>query len=740
MKEYLAHYNKENKKKQTIKEHSYNVANMAQSFSIDILKPIVYTIGLAHDIGKYANRFQERINGNYSIKFQHSPCGAIELGKLCIDDLSRNMTYMLQYCIAGHHTGLPDGGNITDTKDKNTLQGILKKDNYMGEQNYSSYINELNLTLPVYNDFLQYIMNNIKNDKKEFIESYAFFTRYVFSCLTDADYIDSEQSMINNRYNYRKTINDYKCDFRKALSCVNNKLKSFIHDTELKRARNKLQTQAFRNAKNSNAEINLLNMPTGSGKTLCSVKIALEKCIKLHKKRIIYVIPYTSIIDQTAKEFRELFGNHIDIIEHHCNHFFENCESTETLNKYTHKLATENWDAPFIITTNVQFFESVYSNKSSRLRKMHNMSDSIIVFDEIHMLPLEYLQPCLRCISYITKNLNSVAFLMSATLPDYTKYANKYWYNSTVAKLITNTKDFKYFEKCKYYNLGMTNIDKLLDISNPHRSSLIIVNTKKLAYDIYNKIHGKKYHLSTRMTLNDRTKTIRKIRKSLRNGEKITVVSTSLVECGVDFDFDAVFRQMSGLDNIIQSAGRCNRDGRYTYGDVYIFELEEEHRYFNNQIGIGLVKDLIRNLPDFNDITNIETVRKYYDKLFNINEQDIEHNTIYKKDMEINEIPFKSYSEHFRFINTTECAIVINNYKKVDKLLQKASTGNRNAIRQLKKYTVSIRNNIDSNTTEFNIALNNGLITNYKDSGIYVLTDTDLYSQKTGLIDLRYII
>ena len=155
---------------------------------------------------------------------------------------------------------------------------------------------------------------------------------------------------------------------------------------------------------------------------------------------------------------------------------------------------------------------------------------------------------------------------------------------------------------------------------------------------------------------------------------------------------------MSGLDNIIQSAGRCNRDGRYAYGDVYIFELQEEPRYFNNQIGVGLVKDLIRNLPDFNDITNIETVKEYYDKLFNINEQDIEHNTIYRKDMEINEIPFKTYAGQFRFIDTTECAVVINNYKKVDKLLQKAAVGNRNAIRQLKKYSVSIRNNINSNT------------------------------------------
>ena len=214
------------------------------------MKPIVYEIGLAHDIGKYAKHFQDRVRGG-NVKFSHSPCGAIELGKLCTDDISKNMTYMLQYCIIGHHTGLPNGGNKSDISDSDTLQGKLKKNDYVNNQDYSFYKNQINLSLPEYNNFQKYIISNIDGTAKEFIESYAFFTRYAFSCLVDADYIDSEQSMMDDKNNYRKTIIDYKCDFRKALSCVNKRIKSFSHDTKLKLARNRLQQQAFKNAKNS---------------------------------------------------------------------------------------------------------------------------------------------------------------------------------------------------------------------------------------------------------------------------------------------------------------------------------------------------------------------------------------------------------------------------------------------------------------------------------------------------------
>ena len=157
--EYLAHYNKENNKKQTIIEHSNNVAELAKSFSIDLLKPIVYEIGLAHDIGKYANKFQDRIRGA-NVRFSHSPCGAIELGKLCNDNITKNMTYMLQYCIVGHHTGLPDGGSIIDTSDSNTLQGILKKKEYVDNQCYDSYKGELNISLPIYDNFQSYLINS----------------------------------------------------------------------------------------------------------------------------------------------------------------------------------------------------------------------------------------------------------------------------------------------------------------------------------------------------------------------------------------------------------------------------------------------------------------------------------------------------------------------------------------------------------------------------------------------------
>ena len=235
------------------------------------------------------------------------------------------------------------------------------------------------------------------NDKSDFIEKYAFFTRYLFSCLTDADFLDTE------RFCNPDIDRNLRCDSKKMEQAIDDKFKGFTADTPLKKARNILQKQAIINS-DSNKQISILNMPTGSGKTLCSMKIAINKMIKHQKKRIIYVIPYTSIIEQTAEVFENIFGEYADIVQHHSNYCYDT-ENDSTAEKL--KRSTENWDAPIIITTSVQFFQSLYHYKGSGLRKLHNMADAVIVFDEIHMIPLECLQPCLRGIGY-TQNKSRI--------------------------------------------------------------------------------------------------------------------------------------------------------------------------------------------------------------------------------------------------------------------------------------------------------------------------------------------
>lgn len=198
-------------------------------------------------------------------------------------------------------------------------------------------------------------------------------------------------------------------------------MSAFMCRTRLQKARSALQAQAFQRA-SRDAEIYLMNMPTGSGKTLASVKIALERALAGKKKRIIYVIPYNSIIDQTVDVFEGLFGGELEILRHQSTFSYEDTEDQDEDYQKAAKLAVENWDAPFIVTTAVQFFESIYANKRGKLRKLHNMADSILVFDEAHLMPQSYLQPCLQSIAFITKYLNSEAIFFDGNHAGFRKF------------------------------------------------------------------------------------------------------------------------------------------------------------------------------------------------------------------------------------------------------------------------------------------------------------------------------
>lgn len=246
-----------------------------------------------------------------------------------------------------------------------------------------------------------------------------------------------------------------------------------------------LQEQAYRNS-TKDAHIYLINMPTGSGKTLASAKIALQRAIAKKKKRIIYVIPYNSIIDQTAEVFEKLFGNNLEILRHQSTFSYDEKVDLNEDYREAAKIAVENWDAPFIITTAVQFFESIYSNKRGKLRKLHNMADSILIFDEAHMMPQDYLQPCLQGIAYITKYLNSEAVFLTATMPDFEKLLKLYApANNRIENLIKDKTLFEKFQKCQYINMGKVSPEGLLAKSEKYPSRLIIVNKKKNARQLF---------------------------------------------------------------------------------------------------------------------------------------------------------------------------------------------------------------------------------------------------------------
>ena len=700
-------------------KHLNGTAEKAALFSISELTDLAYSVGLYHDIGKYAIAFQAKLNGKHN-GYRHAAPGAIEIMQLAQNPMQTMLACMLAYCIAGHHTGLPDGGTKNDLPEDDTLYAALSRAaEYTGDSDYSAYRNELTPVLPNPAPLMKLVRRN--GSKDEFAERFAFLTRYLYSCLTDADFLDTEQ------YYSPDTERSTYADFAAAAEAVGKRLDGFQAETPLQKARAVIQAQAFRAAENARG-ISILNMPTGSGKTLCSLQIAMQK-IKAsggRLKRIIYVIPFTSIIEQTAAEFEKLIGRYVTVLQHHSNFSYEDVPDSDTAKKL--RLAAENWDAPVIVTTAVQFFESLYHYKSSRLRKLHNLANAVIVLDEIHMLPVKQLQPCLRALGYITEMLHSEILLLSATMPDLAAQLHRFVPDCPVHELITDRTAFSSFAKCSYHDLGQTDYETVVQRAAEYRSSLIVVNSRMAAREVYDLLSGNRFHLSTYMTPHDRSETVAAIRKALQTEEPVTVVSTSLIEAGVDLDFETVFRELAGLDNILQSGGRCNREGRRPQGDVFIFRTDN-----TPQCDLAIRAALTRELSEqFADITSPECIRAYYDRLYTYHDAQITANSISEGVPPVDRktgfvsIEFRSYAKEFQMIEGETVPVVIDNCAETEALLNRLRVGDRSVLRKLQQYSVSLRRFGELDKASH-------IIAEYAHTGILVLTDESCYRRETGL-------
>lgn len=722
MQEYIAHRNENTGLVQSVKEHSENTAELCREYAVPELKEFMYTIGLCHDIGKFQPSFAKRINGA-NIRVEHSTCGALAVKE---NYSVSPLALMMEYCIAGHHTGIPDGGFPNDDSSQLTLHGRMKRE----FEDFSEYKKELNLPKLAEIQWLKNLVGDCGNKMENLIDKFAFLTRYAFSCLVDADTKDTADFCREGEPPRKLTA-----DFPACLEKVNARLSAFTCRTDLQRARAILQNQAFQNG-NKDAEIYLLNMPTGSGKTLASVKIALERAVLKGKKRIIYIIPFNSIIDQTAEVFENLFGNDLEILRHQSTFSYEDEENGSEDYREAAKSAAENWDSPFIITTAVQFFESVYGNKRGKLRKVHNMADSILIFDEAHLMPQDYLQPCLQAVAYITRYLHSEAVFLTATMPDYEKLMREYALpDSRIVKLIEDTSMFSLFRKCRYRYLGETNQETLLCQSRKYPSSLIIVNRKATARELYQQCEGKKYHLSTYMTAYDRKKILREIREELMyleqdypNGEtvpedrRITIVSTSLIEAGVDLDVYTVFRERTGLDSILQAGGRCNREGKRTMADVYVFDLEGSEKKAADERA-NFTKGL---LEKYDDISSVECIDEYYSRLFLMKKEEIQKNTMHQMCADIASIPFKQYAEKFEMIDSRTASLVVPRDEQSQKLVEQLKYTKAGNARQLQNYTCSLKKRELEDLILQHAADDYG-------TGIFCLTNPDYYDENTGI-------
>jgi len=534
--------------------------------------------GLWHDLGKYREPFQKYIRDQTgydrenahveqgSGRVTHSTAGAIH----AVERLGPIFGHVIAYLIAGHHAGLPDwlGG-----------RGALS---FRLQEAQPEYLQSLLEIIP--EDILDGKLPKIPEVAKD-RDAISLWVRLLFSCLVDADFLDTERYMSPEKAG--KRIADLK------LSAVSDAYFQHMKDfqrvaepTPLNRIRSSILNNCL-SAAELEPGIFSLTVPTGGGKTLSSLAFALRHAEKFDKNRIVYAIPFTSIIEQNAKVFRDILGEDA-VLEHHSN--LDVAPSGETSRS---RLASENWDAPLIVTTNVQLFESMFASRTSKCRKLHNLVNSVIVLDEAQQLPRDFHKPITQIMRQMSNYFGVTWVLCTATQPELGEQKDAFGRVQQeglggIHEIASAPSELA--EKLKRVAINMpsadaepTEWDTLSALVNNEPCVLVIVNTRNNARDLFNRLEedGNSVHLSASMCAEHRSATLFDIRQRLearRNGDNrpLRVISTQLIEAGVDVDFPVVYRAMAGLDSIAQSAGRCNREGRQNgLGRVEVFLPEQ---------------------------------------------------------------------------------------------------------------------------------------------------------------------
>ncbi len=604
----LAHRT-EDGREQTLEEHLLGTAQRAADFAGPFGAADAARIAaLGHDLGKGSAAFQRRIRGA-KLRADHSTAGAQALFRLPLAHVKRGerpdpqdarTCLLLAYCAAGHHGGLPDGGSPADLPTETTLLARLRRGTEPPEPGTPA--------LPGERPALR-APRRLGNGG--FTE--AFWTRMVFSCLVDADFLDTETFMQGEQ------PRGGGADIPALLARFEEKISEIaLREGALNRVRGEI-LRACRAAGECLAPgLFTLTVPTGGGKTLSSMAFALHHAKTYGKRRVVYVIPYTSIIEQTADVFRAYLGDE-NVLEHHSNVDLDGPDGGDGADpaRVKKRLAAENWDAPVIVTTAVQFFESLFSNRPWRCRKLHSLAESVIVFDEAQTLPLPFLTPCVRAIAELTVNYGASCVLCTATQPALGPlFAGLD--PALAPREIAPPVETEVFRRVRYESLGSLSDEALAERLSAHEQALCIVPTRAAAQNVFELLpDDSKFHLSTRMTPEHRRRVLAEIKRRTQNGLPCRVVATSLVEAGVDLDFPVVYRAEAGLDSVIQAAGRCNREGKRPASESLVYVYAPEAKYNAHlphamRLPVECMREAVRGRDTFDDP---ETVERYFRKL-----------------------------------------------------------------------------------------------------------------------------
>jgi CRISPR-associated endonuclease/helicase Cas3 len=689
--------------------------------------------GLWHDLGKYSIDFQSyiRAKSGYEAhlvdaiagKVNHSSAGALHaearFGKLGLP---------LAYLIAGHHAGLPDwfGDSTGDAALANRLRegrakGLLEKARKAAPDSLLQQQRPSTTEVKMGHDF----------------KGLHLWIRMLFSCLTDADFLDTEAFMDAGKSQQRGFYPELASLLSQFNQAMEDKAK-FAPPSMVNRLRADVLQQC-RNKAAGPPGLYTLTVPTGGGKTLSSLAFGLEHAKRHGKRRIVYGIPYTSIIEQTADLFRDIFGN--AVLEHHSTLDAER----ETV---ASRLASENWDAPLIVTTNVQLFESLLAARSSRCRKLHNLVNSVVILDEAQLIPPAFLQPILDVIRLLIEDYGVTFILCTATQPALGTHRDGHgrtWLDGLdhATEIVSGTQElYARLERVtvalpENLNAAGSWDDIAAEIVR-HPSVLAIVNTRADCRELHRRMPPGTVHLSALMCAEHRSFVIQKIKQNLPD-EPVRVVSTQLIEAGVDVDFPVVYRALAGLDSIAQAAGRCNReDKKEGRGQVFVFVPPKPAPLGLLRFGEDACKAILQERPGASLTPDAFT--SYFDHYYSrVGKDGLDKYRIQElltKDAAQCRIQFRTAADRFRLIEEDGSVSVIVPYTNPEDphrdsrpLITRLRAGelDRSLLRALQRFTVTVRKH------EFNILRHAGELEELA-PGCWVVKNETAYHPDLGLL------
>ena len=509
-------------------------------------------LGWWHDLGKYSEAFQDFLDASNDLhvddvkgKVDHSTAGAKHAAA------QGPFGRLLAYAIAGHHAGLPDAQGGEASLDKR-LRKVVEPWQHAADPAV--------LKLPVPNA----LPLGLDGSRSRLAFSVALFTRMLFSCLVDADFLATEAFMSRDLAKLRPTLTPLS-NLLDSLNTYLDRVAQEADDTTVNRQRAKVLA-ACREKATLPPGLFSLNVPTGGGKTLSSLAFALEHAKANDLRRVIYAIPFTSIVEQTADVFRREAGLS-EVLEVHSN-----LDRANDIAGLRTRLAAENFDAPLIVTTNVQLLESLYAARTSKCRKLHRLAGSVIIFDEAQTLPPNLLKPTLWALDELAKHYRCTIVLCTATQPAIERREGFDIGLTGLTQIIDGSAGLHAaLKRVEVKHVGAIDDDALVAELSRRRQALCIVNTRRHARDLAARVDHA-IHLSANQCAAHRSVIVEKIRTRLHEKKRCRVISTAVIEAGVDVDSPRVYRATAGLDSIAQAAGRCNREGNFEVGRAYVFD------------------------------------------------------------------------------------------------------------------------------------------------------------------------